>query len=276
MFVSSVALYLVARKAALMRKPVQFTNLAMFAVPLVVFCIADGIVRPAFNLSWREALLLVVAGVVLSYASNWISLKSIELAPNPGYSLVISKSYVVFTTILAVPLFGAALSWRAVVAILAIVVSAGLVMVDPSAKHRGSGRGWLVMSVGAFFGWGLLSLVAKYLFTQGVPNLVFLTGLFAVATACIVVEISSKRLNTSSISSNKWLFLSVGLLAASFNFFSFLAISMGPNVGYVNATNAASIGLVTIFSILLYGDEFSWRKVIGVAGVIGGLVLLLV
>ena len=57
--------------------------------------------------------------------------------------------------------------------------------------------------------------------------------------------------------------------------FTFVAIKLAPNVGYVNATNAASIAAVTIFSIILFRDEFSWRKLAGVAGVVAGLILLL-
>ena len=71
-------------------------------------------------------------------------------------------------------------------------------------------------------------------------------------------------------------FLLIGILSTSFDIFNFKAVKIAPNVGYVNATNAASIGAVTIFAILLFKDEFSIRKLVGVLGVIGGLVLLFV
>jgi len=68
--------------------------------------------------------------------------------------------------------------------------------------------------------------------------------------------------------------LVIGALATAFNYFNFDAISVAPNVGYVNATNAASIGAVTVFSVLLFHDEFSWARFAGVAGMVGGLLLL--
>ena len=275
MFAASVILYLLARRAAILKQPVYFTNLAMFVVPLVVFCGMDMIWRPSFALNSLQVFLIVFAGVVFSYVSNWASLKSIESAPNPGYSLVISKSYVVLTTIIAVPLFGAELSNRAVLAIILIVGAAAFIMVDPARRQRSGSKRWLVLSLGAFFGWGLLSLVAKFLFTQGVAPLAFLSLLFLIATLCIVVENTSKRVDYSHVFGSWGLFIAIGLAAAAFNFFSFVAIKMAPNVGYVNATNASSIAIVTVFSALLFGDELSLRKLGGVAGVVAGLILLL-
>src|SRR5882757_5869310 len=107
MFASSVVLYLAIRKAALTKLPVLFTNLAMFGVPLAVYISIAFHERQLFAVTYPQLGLMVLAGVVLAYLSNKASLKSIEWSPNPGYSLVISKSYVVFTTIVAVSLFGA-------------------------------------------------------------------------------------------------------------------------------------------------------------------------
>ena len=70
--------------------------------------------------------------------------------------------------------------------------------------------------------------------------------------------------------------LGIGALATAFNYFNFDAISIAPNVGYVNATNAASIGAVTVFSVVVFHDEFSWSRFAGVAGMVGGLVLLFI
>jgi uncharacterized membrane protein len=70
-------------------------------------------------------------------------------------------------------------------------------------------------------------------------------------------------------------FVLIGIFSSVFNYFNFYSISIAPNVGYVNAINASSISLVTIFSILLFKDEFSWRKLYGVFGVTADLLLLL-
>jgi drug/metabolite transporter (DMT)-like permease len=203
-------------------------------------------------------------------------MKSIELAPNPGYSLVISKSYVVLTTFLAVPFFGAHLTVKALVAVLLIVLFSALIMINPKAAGRAKSAAWLPLAIGAFFGWGFLSLAAKYFFRQGVSTLEFLTYVFFVACVCIFLEMYFRRVVFRPLFKHWQSFALIGVAATGFNFFSFYALRLAPNVGYVNATNTASIAVVTIFAILLFKDEFSIRKLIGVLGVVAGLVLLLV
>ena len=108
MFFASVALYLCVRKSSLEKVPRYLTNLAMFAVPLLVYA-AMSLPQPVdFSLTILQWTLLIVTAIVFAYGGNVASLKAIDIAPNAGYSLVLSKSYVVFTTIVAVLLFSAA------------------------------------------------------------------------------------------------------------------------------------------------------------------------
>lgn len=102
MFFCSVAQYLLIRKSVALKIPSQFTNLAMFAVPLVVFIFMAAGTHTSLSVNWYQFLILVILSIFFSYLGNAISLKSIEYAPNPGYSLVISKSYVVFTSIASI------------------------------------------------------------------------------------------------------------------------------------------------------------------------------
>jgi drug/metabolite transporter (DMT)-like permease len=276
MFVCSVAVYVAVRKAALDKLPSQFNNLAMFAVPLAVFLMASAITRPSFALTLDQALLLVGTAIVLSYYGNAMSMRSIELAPNAGYSLVLSKSYVVLTSVLAVPLFGAQLTVPAIVAIGLIVGSSALIMINPRSAHKAKSSTWVMLALGSFLCWAFLSLMAKHLIGEGVPTLVFLTYMFAIVVVCILIEMKRRTINMDIIKQRWWPFLLIGIAAAGFNFFNFYAISIAPNVGYVNATNAASIGAVTILSVMLFKDELTKQKMIGVAGVIAGLLLLFV
>ncbi len=84
-----------------------------------------------------------------------------------------------------------------------------------------------------------------------------------------------KRLTIRPIIKRPWVFLSIGLFSTGFNLFQFEAIKIAPNIGYVNAINASSISLVTIMAILLFKDEFSKIKLLGVFGVTLGLLILL-
>jgi drug/metabolite transporter (DMT)-like permease len=276
MFVCSIAVYLAVRKAALDKLPSQFNNLAMFAIPLLIFIVASVITRSSFALTLSQVFVIIVTGVVFSYLGNAMSMVSIKLAPNGGYSLVLSKSYVVLTSILAVPLFGAQLTVPAIIAIGLIVGSSAFIMINPRVAHRAKSNSWVLLALGAFLCWAFLSLSAKHLISQGIPTLVFLTYVFAIATTCIVIEMKLRKINLGIITKQIQPFMLIGVAATGFNFFNFYAISLAPNVGYVNATNAASIGAVTALSVILFKDELTRQKLIGTIGVIAGLLLLFI
>jgi drug/metabolite transporter (DMT)-like permease len=274
MFVSSVVLYLTARKSSLSKMPVEFNNLAYFLIPTLVFAIAALFSFGEYNFSFVNVMLIIVAGILFSYAPSIASLKSIEAAPNPGYSLIISKSYVLLTTFLAIPLFNQHLTINAILAVLLIVFFSTLIIYNPKETRKKSSSSWLPLSLGAFFGWAFLSITAKYLSVHGIPPIAFLASIATVALTCIFIEVCVKKISLKPFMRDKWTFIVIGLASTSFNFFNFYAISIAPNIGYVNATNAASIGAVTIFAVLLFNDEFSPRKLIGVLGCIGSLGLL--
>lgn len=122
----------------------------------------------------------------------------------------------------------------------------------------------------------MLSLAIKYLSLHGLTTLVMLTYLYIFVTLLIVGEIFTKKIKLSLNRSSLRYFGVIGIFSSVFNYFNFYSVSIAPNVGYVNAINASSISLVTIFSILLFKDEFSLRKLVGVFGVTAGLLLLLI
>ena len=277
MFFSSVALYLSVRKASLLKAPTQLTNLAMFAIPLVAYALIGAGTSTSLHITAQQILLLGVASVLFAYGGNKASLHAIDNAPNPGYSLVLSKSYVLFTTLVAVILLNAELTTRKFIAILLIVGFSVLIMVNPKSAKKVKSEKWIILSFGAFFGWGLLSLSSKYLFNHGVAPIAFLIYLYAIVTLCILafdkIRISNLRDATNEV---KLMLLSVGVFSTLFNFGQFQAIKLAPNIGYVNAINAASISMVTVFAVILFKDEITLKKAVGVLGVTVGLILLLI
>jgi len=277
MFFSSVALYLIVRKSSLLKTPTYLTNLAMFAIPLIAYVIIGIINSTPMGISWWQAIVLLVAAVVFAYGGNKASLHAIDIAPNPGYSLVLSKSYVLFTTLVAVTLFGAELTMQKGLAILIIVAFSALILVNPKGAKKVKSEKWVILSFGAFFAWGMLSLSSKYLFNNGVDTIAFLIYLYALVTFCIVFMDKVKISKIKEVPSNaKLLLLGTGIFSTLFNLGQFEAIKLAPNVGYVNAINAASISMVTVFAVILFKDELTLKKAIGVLGVTTGLILLLV
>ena len=277
MLFASVALYLTARKSSLIKTPAYLTNLAMFAIPLVAY-IGIGIVSSSdLGITLWQALILLATAVIFAYGGNKASLHAIDVAPNPGYSLVLSKSYVLFTTLVAVTLLGAEITAQKVIAILVIVVFSALIMINPKGAKKVKSEKWILLSLGAFFAWGMLSLSSKYLFNNGVDTIAFLIYLYALVTFCIIFMDKVRISKIKEVSSSaKLLLIGTGIFSTLFNLGQFEAIKLAPNVGYVNAINAASISMVTVFAVILFKDELTLKKAIGVLGVTAGLILLLV
>jgi drug/metabolite transporter (DMT)-like permease len=276
MFTASVALYLTVRKSALAKVPTHLTNLAMFAIPLAVYTLIGATSLQHYSVSGTNWIILTLAAVVCAFGGNVASLRAIDLAPNPGYSLVLSKSYVLFTTLVAVAFLGAELTARKLMAILAIVAFSALIMVSTPTTKRATNNRWIVLSLGAFFAWGFLSLAAKYLLSHGVGDIPFLIYLYAIVTICIGVTSRIRPASFRGLTAQSWLLLTgTGISATLFGIGQFEAIGLAPNIGYVNAINAASIALVTVLAVVLFKDELSKRKAIGIVGVTAGLCLLL-
>jgi drug/metabolite transporter (DMT)-like permease len=275
MFLSSVATYLSVRKSNALQTPQQLNNLAMFLIPVFVYMVLEVRTPTSFALAPFEYALIVVQGIFFSYLGNVFSLKGIEYAPNPGYSLIISKSYVVFTAIASIFLFSAPLTMQSVVAIIVIVVFSALITIERNKDKVTSNVLWLPYTMGAFFCWGLLALSSKYLLNVGVPILTRLILSFVVTTVIIFGEILYKKIEWKKLSKAQLLILLlIGIFGASFNYFMQVGFNLAPNVGFVNATNAGSISLLTLLSAVFFKDELTLKKMIGIAGVTAGLVLL--
>lgn len=275
MFVSSVALYLFVRKSNVLKTPQQLNNLAMFLVPVLVYLMLVAKTPTNFVLKPLEYLLIIIQGIFFSYLGNTFSLKGIEYAPNPGYSLIISKSYVVFTAIASIFVFSAPLTLKSAIAVGLIIFFSALITIDKDKNRATSNKLWLPYTMGAFFCWGFLALSSKYLLNAGVPILTRLILSMIVTTLFIFGEIVYKKVEWKKVTKDQFaILLVIGILGASFNYFMQVAFNLAPNVGFVNATNAASISLLTLLSAIFFKDELTSKKMVGVFGVTMGLLLL--
>lgn len=277
MFLSSVALYLCVRKSNSLKTPQQLNNLAMFLIPAIVYLLLTVNSSTRFALKPLEYLIIIIQSIFFSYLGNVFSLKGIEYSPNPGYSLIISKSYVVFTAIASIFIFNAPLTMKSVIAIALIIIFSALITIDIGKDKTSSNRLWLPYTVGAFFCWGLLALSSKYLLNLGVPILTRLIYSMIVVTVLIIGEMKIKKINALLISKTQLITLiMIGIFGSSFNYFMQVGFNLAPNVGYVNAANAASISLLTLMSAFIYKDELTIKKMIGIAGVTAGLLFLFI
>ncbi|MBP7842770.1 hypothetical protein KA017_02070 [Candidatus Woesebacteria bacterium] len=275
MFISSVALYLCVRKSNLLKTSQQLNNLAMFLIPVIVYLLLSINSNVRFTLKPIEYLVIIIQGIFFSYLGNVFSLKGIEYAPNPGYSLIISKSYVVFTAIASVFLFSSPLTIQSVIAIFLILAFSAVIMIDKTKNKMQTNNKWLQYTIGAFFCWGMLALSSKYLLIVGVPILTRLIYTMIVVTVLILGEMKIKSVQILSVTKQQLLVLGgIGIFGASFNYFMQVGFNIAPNVGYINAINAGSISLLTLASAVIFKDELTIKKMIGIFGVTVGLLLL--
>lgn len=275
MFVSSVALYLCVRKSNALKTPQQLNNLAMFLIPVLVYMVLTVRTPTSFTLKPFEYLIILVQGIFFSYIGNVFSLKAIEYAPNPGYSLIISKSYVVFTAVVSVFIFSAPLTMKSAIAIILILLFSAFITIDKEKNRTTSHTLWFPYTMGAFFCWGFLALSSKYLLNVGVPILTRLILTMIVVTVLILGEILYEKVEWKKVSKNQLItLLLIGIFGASFNYFMQVGFTLAPNIGFVNAANAASISLLTLASAFFFKDELTVKKMIGIFGVTAGLLLL--
>jgi len=278
MFISSIILYLLIRKSTLLKTPTELNNLAMMALPVVFYIIAP-FKKVNYSITPYAFAIIFISAIFFSYLGNLFSLKSIEQSPNPGYSLIISKSYVVFTTIASIFLFNSALTLKSAFAIVLIIFFSILLVVDKTANKQVlvENKRWLVLAIAAFFCWGMLAIASKYLLIIGVDIITRLIYSMTISSLFVVAEIAVKKYSVKDISLQQaFVLLLIGISATAFNYYMQVGFDLAPNIGYVNAVNAASIAGVSLFSSILFKDELTPRKYIGVLGVILGLILLVV
>lgn len=277
MFLSSVAMYLFIRKSVLIKTSQQLNNLACFVIPFFLFVAMSYSTGTSLALTPFVFVIILTQAIFCSYLGGVFSLKGIELAPNPGYSLIISKSYVVFTTIASVFLFNAPLTSKSLIAISLIIGFSTLIVINNNKNKTATNPAWLYYTFGAFFCWGFLALSSKFLLNLGVPVLTRLVYLMGFVSILILGELRMKRIPLLSLEKAQVsILLLIGLFSASFNYFMQVAFNLAPNVGFVNTTNAASISLLTLLSAYFFKDDLTIKKVIGIAGVTAGLIVLFI
>lgn len=207
--------------------------------------------------------------IFFAFLANKASFKSIELAPNPGYSLVISKSYVVMTIFAAVPLFGAHLSAMSLLAILCIVGFSALIVLGGKVHHTKS-TAWLPLAIFAFFGWGCMSLIAKYVFSHGWSPVVYLVYAQPTILACALIEMYRRKIRADFITKNIGLFALIGLSHSAFTFSIFFPSVRAQCRVCECRERRVHCGCHRVRGAV-FKDDLTLRKVIGVLGVIAGL-----
>lgn len=283
MFSFSIFQYLVLRKLQKSGVHGAINTLMMFlpAVPfLIILVLALG---KSAILPIPIILFLLVTTYFFAYFGNIFSIRGIERAPNSGYSLIIQKSYGIYTAIAALFLFQSTLTLKSIIAIIIVIGFSVLIMIDKKkqSETKISNKEWIIPSLMAFFLFGNLALASKYLLSIGIDPVVRTAYTFTILSIMYGLSLrgkisaepeSYKKLSPKLIV----LLILMGVSNGLFNLFMQFAFDKAPNIGYVNIINAASIMPITLLSALLFKEKLNLQKLIGMLGVIVGIILLVI
>lgn len=272
MFLSSNILYLAIRKAQKEEISIDLYSVAMFLIPTFAYLILAKITITPLFVPLPQFLLIIFTAFFWSFLGNFFSQKGILFAPNPGYSLILQKSYVIITTIAAVFLFQSDININKIIAIILILLFS--ILLSTSKETQQSKQKWILFSIGAHLCFAFGSLMSKHFLNIGLQPYIYLFYISAFVSFANLLKIKNKKL-ISNLTQKHWLILLViGLSSVGFNLFMQLGYKFAPNPGYVVAINTSSIMSLTFLSSLFFKDNLSKLKLVGIIGILVGLLIL--
>lgn len=276
MFISSIVFYLSVKKLQLLGVDKRIYTVANYVVPTVIFFVLALVYKMPLVYPLVLLLALILLRATLNYVGTIAGYKSMEGAPNAGYSLMIQKSYAVYTLFAAVLLYGSEVSWYKFVLSGFILVCAMVVAYVRGKKINRINYGWVMQAMIAMVCFGTMSLSGKYFAQAGIgaiPQLFWICLATLFITGADIVRVRTKK---HAMDWNVWALLGVlGASVSSFYFFKLTAEIAAPNLGYVGTINAASNAVYTVLVALMFGDHLSWKKFLAVGGMTVGIALLL-
>lgn len=273
----SVGLYLSLRGLKQYNISLWMQSLVMFLPTSIIFGVIAYMHWLSLWIGWEMLGYMIPVAIVFSWFSNRMSLLSMQRAPNPGYSLVLSKSFVILTSILAVPLFHAALSWIDICSIIIIIWFSSLILIDPkNIPHKQSSWNRIMPALYCFLGWAWLALSSNRFLHQELHPFIINFWIFLIVSCMLGGEGIIKK-HSLTLPRSSWLM--AGAVVASavvYNRAIQRWYQLAPNPGFVNAANTSSIALLSILSAWIFHDALSLRKMIGIIGVVIGIILLFI
>lgn len=275
MFVCSIVFYLSVKKLQTLNVDKRIITFANYILPSLVFLVVIIVRGETIFYSFWLILLIIVLRVVFNYLGTISGYKSMEDAPNAGYSLVIQKSYAIYTLFAAAVLYGSEVSLHRFFLSIFILICASLVAFSKS-KNKVRSYKWVSYAVVAMLSFGSISLSSKFFISQGMTTspILFWVCLFTL----LFTVVDSRRVQLKMVKMTKEIFtfmIILGISVSGFYYFKLTAEVAAPNLGYVSAINAASNAVYTVLVAKIFGDHLSKTKLLAVVGMTVGLILLL-
>ena len=272
---SSPTMYLFVRKEKELGKDIAIQNLSIFLIPTIVYFVYNLISKTSMIVEFKYFLMLMGSALLFSLLGNIFSMKAIQLASNPGYSLMIQKSYTIFTTVMSVLLFGSSITRKNILAIIIVLFFVAFILIEKSNK-KDENRKWIIYTFGAFFAFGFLSLATMYIGKQGITSTVINFYICLIVTLSLMIQIYIKKIKLSFDRRSIGIFIGASIPASIFNFCLIQGYLVAPNPGYISAVNVASISVLTVLYKVFFKDTLTLKKMIGVVGILAGLIILFI
>jgi len=272
-FLFSNILYLFIQKAQEEKIAVSTYSIFMFAVPAVVNFFYSIFTGESLLLSIKLYLIVGVTAILWSYLGNYFSQKGLLHAPNPDYSLILQKSYVVITTFAAFFLFKSELTSSKIISILLILLFSALISI--SKKEKKGNQKWIIFSIGAHLCFAFGSIMSKYFLEIGLSPHVYLFYIGSIVSILNYLKTKKKNRKLLLKKSHLLINVNIGLASLFFNLAMQYGFKFAPNPGYIAAINASSIMSITILSAFIFKKELSLQKIIGIIGVTASLLVMI-
>ena len=276
MFISSIIYYLIIKKAQIEKIESKLYMVANFSIPTILYFIINQTKHTNIFIDFKLIFAIFLISLFLNYIGSVVSYYGMIEAPNAGYSVVIQKSYAIYTSLAAIYLFSSPLPVKNFLAILVIIFFTALLSISPDTKISFKNYRWVAYSFIAFFCFGTLRLGNKMVINAGAPTLalLFWATFFTTIIAAIDLFINRKSIKTKLTPKNILILMGIGVSVSFFYYFLQVADVIAPNIGYSSAINAASNAFYTVVVALIFKDHLSWKKFLAVLGVTAGLILL--
>lgn len=274
---SSVCMYLAIRYLRSKQITNRQQSFYMF-VPVALLFRGLYFVYPS-NIRYGRAIFISMLFIytIGSWIWNKCSVVWMNNSPNPWYSLMLSKSYVVISSTISVLLFGSHLWLSDSIAILMILWFWYLIIDNTNTKvNKWNNR--ILPSIGALLSRSLLALSSVYYHNIGIHSNSINLRVFTIVSILLISEWLVQKQHFYIPHTGKEIWATIILVLSSFLFNRSTQVwySLSPNPWYINAANASSIALLTICCSLLFKDELSRKKIIGIIWVIVGISILFI
>ena len=223
---------------------------------------------------------------VFAAIGHWADFEAIKRAPNPGFATALRNCSILPVTVFSVFLFGSAFDLLKLAGAGLILAGVVALVVErkAAAGARGTGRAagkrWVVLALVAVASYTLMVFGIKKATLLGfsapeicltiyIVNFAFFAAVCRTTVRAFLRDKAKRRL-----------FLPVTLVCALFavaaNLLNVKGLQLAPNPGYHEAIRSTNLLFITLLAIPLFSASLDRQKMVGVAVIVAGMILLVV